>query len=135
MPLTKEQQEKWFDDEICNRNSYTRFWGIDVNGSLVGYGGIENIQWQNSIGEISLLVDPEKQAKGYGTDAETQIINNAFYNLNLKTIYAECYDNNPAKAFWDSVFFKRQGIMVRLPNRKYWNGKYYDGLYYSLSKI
>jgi RimJ/RimL family protein N-acetyltransferase len=136
-PLTKEQQEQWYRDEICNRASRSRFWGIwsqRWNGgeALHGYGGIENIQWENRIGEISLLIDPEEQGHGVGLTHANIIISRAFNDLNLHTIYAECYQNNPAVKFWDRIFLK--GYRTILPNRKYSDGKYVDSVYYSMSK-
>jgi RimJ/RimL family protein N-acetyltransferase len=136
-PLTKEQQEQWYRDEICNRASRSRFWGIWLqswNGgeALHGYGGIENIQWENRIGEISLLIDPEEQGHGVGLTHANIIISRAFNDLNLHTVFAECYQNNPAVKFWDRVFIK--GYRTILPNRKYSDGEYVNSVYYSLSK-
>jgi RimJ/RimL family protein N-acetyltransferase len=132
-PLTKEQQEQWYRDEICNRASRSRFWGVTGEEHLlVGYGGIENIQWENRIGEISLLINPAEQGRKYGTRAARAIIDQAFNQLNLDTVYAECYQNNPAVRFWDNVF--ATGYRTMLPNRKYSDGDYVNSIYYSLSQ-
>jgi len=131
--LTKEQQEDWYKAEVCNRSSRSRFWAIeDKYKQLIGYGGIENIQWENAIGEISLLISPKLHGKGHGTLAARLILDKAFKVLNLHTVYAECYTNNPAIAFWHKIFAK--GYKTALPNRKYYNGKYYDAIYYSLDR-
>ena len=131
-PLTKEQQQQWYRDEICNRASRSRFWGVEQKGALVGYGGIENIQWENRIGEISLLINPAEHGNGYGKEAAFEIIRQAFGSLNLNTVYAECYYDNPAIAFWDKVFLNDYRTI--LPNRKYSYGRYSDSVYYSSSK-
>jgi RimJ/RimL family protein N-acetyltransferase len=132
--LTKEQQEEWYKNEVCNRNSRSRFYKIIFDGRFVGYGGIENIQWENRIGEISLLINPAEQKNGYGFHAAIEIIENAFNNLNLHTVFAECYLNNSAINFWHKVFQRfKNPVEVNLPNRKYWNGKYYDSMYFSVS--
>jgi RimJ/RimL family protein N-acetyltransferase len=131
--LTKEMQEDWYHGEICNRASRSRFWAIeDSNGVLIGYGGIENIQWENSIGEISLLIAPGVRGQGYGYMAAYKILERAFSQLNLKTVYAEVYESNPAIKFWDKVFF--DDYKTKLPNRKYINGLWHDSRYYSRSK-
>ena len=128
--LTKEQQEDWYKNEICNRQSRSRFWAITFEDTgLIGYGGIENIQWENSIGEISLLIDPKYQGRGTGTEAAKELIRIAHEQLNLRIVYAEVYENNPAVAFWDKVF---QGCMKHeLPYRKYCNGRYYSSFWYT----
>lgn len=132
--LTKEMQEDWYHGEICNRASKSRFWAIeDSNGVLIGYGGIENIQWENSIGEISLLIAPGVRGQGYGFKAAMSIISKAFSQLNLKTVYAEVYKSNPAVAFWDKVFDGEYKTI--LPNRKYFACDYHDSYYYSWSEL
>lgn len=141
--LTKEQQEEWYRNEICNRNSRSRFFAIETTRkiyqrevpTLVGYGGIENIQWENSIGEISLLIAPDNKKKGIGFRAALEIINYGFNNLNLYTIFAECYTNNTAINFWHKVFTQYKNYSeVILPNRKYSNGGYCDSMYFSVSR-
>jgi len=130
-PLTKEQQEEWYINEICNRNSRTRFWGIEANDELIGYGGIENIQWENRIGEVSLLINPDKQHMGYGKEAAHAIIKQAFSTINLHTVFAECYADNFATHFWDDIF--ADGYKTVMPNRKFSGGKYVHSIYYSVS--
>ena len=140
--LTKEQQEDWYKNEICNRSSRSRFWAIEIIEHtpieslqlLAGYGGIENIQWENSIGEISILINPEFHGRGYGHGAALDIINKAFKELNLKTVYGEVYHNNAATIFWEKITEAYDGVSVVLPNRKYWNGKWYDATYFSLER-
>lgn len=136
MLLTKEQQEEWYRDAICNRDSRSRFFGVvNQNSELIGYGGIENIQWENSIGEISLLMSPCSRLAGKGFEAAIDIIKHGFNNLNLHTIFAECYCNNTAVNFWHKVFAQFPGFdEVVLKNRKYVNGFYYNSMYFSVSK-
>ena len=133
-PLTKEQQEDWYRNEICNRQSRSRFWAITEKGSLIGYGGIENIQWENSIGEISLLINPKYHGQGYGKQAAIEIITQAFNRLNLHTVFGEVYVTNPAMGFWVTITEAYNGYKSLLPNRKYLDGKYWDSLYFSVSQ-
>lgn len=132
-PLTREQQEEWYRTEICNRNSRSRFWAIADGIALVGYGGIESIQWENGIGEISLLISRDYQGRGWGLRAARAIIDSAFLTLGLFTVYAECYLNNPAVKFWRKVFSEYESSEVTLPNRKYCEGRYHDSAYFSAS--
>ena len=147
-PLTKEQQEDWYRNEICNRQSRSRFWAIMAPSEyrdtqfishpdphdLVGYGGIENIQWENSIGEISLLINPTYHGKGFGKQAAIEIITQAFNRLNLHTVFGEVYMSNPACAFWQSIVRKYNGDTAILENRKYLDGAYHASLYFSVSQ-
>ena len=168
-PLTEEQQEAFYRDVVCNRNSPHRYfaivrevskedyiksgrkdvkWADIVDFAFIGMGGITNIDWINRIGEISLIIDPERRSKfrgegrgedkGKGTEAVVLLLDQAFNYLNLQTVYGECYRCNPAWEFWQKVTEKYCGSAktgyLDLPNRKYWQGEYYDSLYFSINK-
>jgi len=95
-------------------------------------GGITNIQWENRLGEISLIIAPRYQKKGIGTNAAILLFNEAFYQMNLKTVFGECYRCNPSVAFWEKITKRYDGYSTVLPNRKYWNGKFHDSYYFSV---
>ena len=72
-------QRRFYFDVVCKPTNH-RYWGITwemgetitstnenlVNAydKLVGMGGITNIQWENRLGEISLIMNPEIKGKG-----------------------------------------------------------------------
>lgn len=154
--LTAEQQEDWYRNVICDRRSTTRYWGIwnvvDLTGQkrefkepsyylfkqgaeadwrLIGYGGIENIQWENRLGEISLLIAPEQRGNGLGAAAVEEILRRAFGRLNLYGVWGECYTCSSAVRFWERQVKKWGGSSVVLPgHRKYWQGNYWPSLYF-----
>lgn len=130
-PLTPELQEQWYHDEICNRNSRTRYWGLWDDHHFVGYGGIENIQWESSIGEMSLLVFQDYRKMGFGGQAVKQFLDRAFNHLNLHTVFAEVYESNPNIAFWDKQAKTYKAHVAVLPRRKYCNGTYYSSRIYT----
>jgi len=109
-------------DYCCTNN-------IDI---LMGMGGITNIQWENKLGEISLIINPTLQGKGYGIEAVDMLLHEAFDNLGLKTVFGECYYCNEAVEFWLKIADKYKGSTAVLPNRKLWQGKFYDSLYFSI---
>jgi len=142
--LTKEMQQDYYEKVICNRESKTRYWG--VHDSLIettekscplifiGYGGIENIHWENGNGEISLLIGPDWVGKGLGSRAVSMFLDQAFNYFNLQTVYGECYLCNPAWVFWDKLTKKYNGKSTTLPRRKYYKGKYWDSFYFTIFK-
>lgn len=132
-PCTEESQRRFFEDIVSDPNSSHRYWGI-ADGETIGIGGIINIQPINAIGEISLIIHPQRQGRGYGEQAVDLLLCEAFNNLNLKTVFGECYHNNPAVSFWEGITKKYNGYVTVLPNRKYWDGKYYDSRYFSIEK-
>lgn len=96
-------------------------------------GGITNIQWENGIGEISLIINPGLRDSGHGSEAVGLLLNEAFNNMGLKTVFGECYSCSEATAFWINQTRKYNGVGgIVLPNRKLWQGKHYDSLYFSI---
>jgi RimJ/RimL family protein N-acetyltransferase len=157
--LTEEMQEDFYHNVVSNRNSNARYWGVWEDGKiktthyfdntpafntesdgiiLIGMVGLENISWENRNAEISIILNPDYQHKGYGTQAVDLLLDQGFNYLNLENIYAECYECNPALGFWHKMTNKYADKYnpkpVWLANRKYWQGKYYDSLYVNFEK-
>jgi RimJ/RimL family protein N-acetyltransferase len=144
--LTKEMQEDFYR-RCCDRNSPHRYWAIVRTKDeysegchpisephFIGMGGITYIQWENRIGEITLIIEPGIRGKGYAEKAVYLLLGQAFNHLNLRTVFGECYECNPACKFWRKITDKYKSIRIMLPNRKYWNGKYYNSMYFSIDK-
>lgn len=93
---------------------------------LAAFGGLQYIQWENSLAEISLIVDPDQHGKGVGERVLLQILEEAFGNLGLNQVWGECYACSPALGFWET----RANWSTVLPERKRWNGKLHDSLYF-----
>ncbi len=140
--LTEEMQEQFYVEVICNRQANARYWGIWIEAdpenqteeAFIGLTGIENIQWENRIGEIALIISPDAYGMGYGTEATKILLDKGFNYLNLENIYGECYLCSPAIAFWTHMVEKFGNYQTLIPNRKYFEGKYYDGLYFNFTK-
>ena len=144
--LTYHMQKKFFDDVVNNRNSNSRYWGIflktylktyDKNDklvySLIGYTGIDKIQWENANAEIGLLISTECIGLGYGSKALKLVLNEAFNNMRLQNIYGECYKCNPNLAFWEKMIEKYNGYNTTLPARKFFDGCFFDSLYFNFN--
>jgi RimJ/RimL family protein N-acetyltransferase len=102
--LTNESQEQFWKNVVCNSDSRHRYWALieenELNstkvgieypcpkGRFVGMGGITNIQWENRIGEISLILSPDYRGKGNGEEAVDLLLDQAFNYLNLQTVFA-----------------------------------------------
>jgi RimJ/RimL family protein N-acetyltransferase len=136
--LTQEMQAEFYKNVVCNRNSNSRWWGIyndnKTSPSFIGMCGLLNIEWENSLGEISIILKPISQGMKNGTAAVHMLLDRGFNQLNLKTIYGECYESNSAIKFWKKISNTYNAINVYMPNRKYWEGKYYHSLYFSIDK-
>lgn len=108
----------------------SRFFSLYVGSSLIGMGGFTDISLENRSAEISLILDPHFQGKGYGSQAVSALLAEAFLNMNLHHIYGECYHCSPALDFWKNTVVDHKGEFTYLPMRKFWDGKYYNSTYF-----
>ena len=129
--LTEEMQEQFYRDVVCNRQSDSRWWSAS-HSELIGFAGLTNIEWENGLAEISLILDPSEQGKGYGREIVNLALEQGFLNMGLKTIYGECYQCNPAIDFWRKITEEHGGYMTMLPRRKLWQGQLYDSLHFTI---
>jgi RimJ/RimL family protein N-acetyltransferase len=154
--LTEEMQADFYKNVVCNRNANARYWGIwdkatvikpreawssfddkkhtTAGVALIGMCGLENISWENRNAEISIIIDPDQQRKGYGAQAVALLLDQGFNYLNLENIFGECYTCNPAVEFWYRICKEYDVEKIYLPQRKYWQGKYYSSLYFNINK-
>ncbi|MEN8907916.1 MAG: GNAT family protein [Clostridiales bacterium] len=135
--LTEEMQKEFYENKICNRNSNCRFWAVRGPSGIDFFGmvGLVNIEWENRLGEISIIIAPNQRGKGKGTNSIELLLDAGFNQLNLTNIYGECYTlNENYIKFWDRICGMYNATKVTLPGRKYWDGNYYNSLYFNINK-
>ena len=142
--LTRGMQRRWWEEQIDNRDSHTRYWMLNVpltesnpygyrvidsfGVPTVGYGGLESIEWENGTAELSLLIFSKHRGNGYGKEAVQLFLEQAFLEMGLDTVYAEVYSCNPNAKFWPKHDHHHHTV---LPRRKRLAGKLYDAdIYY-----
>lgn len=139
---TEEEQTKWYHTEVANPESRTCYWGLWETGTrdlytetrdlYVGYGGVENIHWQNSNGEISLLIRPECHGMGYGRQAVMLFLEEAFLRMGLHSVNGECYRCGPV-GFWQRLVSEgHYKDSTWLSARKHYEGAYHPSYYFTL---
>ena len=131
--LTLEQQMDFYNNVCCDRNSRSRYFAVRKLNfkEIIGMVGIEKIEWENGIGEISIIVGSGYTGVGVGSKSVYEILNYGFNRLRLQTIYGECYTCNPNIEFWIKQVKKYNEHSTILPNRKFFDGEYYDSLYFN----
>lgn len=140
--LTKEMQEDFYKNVVCNRNARARYWSIYHKGEgiydpnrLIGMAGLENIEWENGLAEISLILDPDLRGEGFGTWAVEILLEKAFQHMRLETVYGEVYECNvDGIKFWNKMIEKYKATKVTLPNRKLYDGTFFDSMYFSIDR-
>jgi len=133
--LTKEMQADYYDDVICDRRSGTRYWALwsEEDNQTIGYGGIENIEWENRTGEISILIGRDFRGKGYGRQGVDLFLDQAFYQMNLHSVWGECYYCGHLD-FWKRICDDKKAYTTVLVNRKYYQGRYWPSLYFNFER-
>jgi RimJ/RimL family protein N-acetyltransferase len=81
----------FYEQVILNEHPDHRYFSFVDNGRFVAFGGITWIEQENSIGEISMLVNPEYRGMKYGKASVEMLLDYAFNKMNLKTMCGECY--------------------------------------------
>ncbi|MFH1761121.1 MAG: GNAT family N-acetyltransferase [bacterium] len=133
--LTKDMQQRFYEEDVCNRNSRNRWWGIHVNNGFIGQMGLINIELENRRAEISIMINPEYQYKGYGTKAVELLLEQGFMHMNLENIWGEVYTCNiNGMVFWERLVKKYNGNDAFLKNTKYYNGRYWNSLWFNIAR-
>ena len=56
-PVSQRSQIQYFN-RISERDSNNRMFSVLEDTRLIGMAGLENIQWENRLAEISIITDP-----------------------------------------------------------------------------
>lgn len=119
--ITKEDQERWFNNQISNRHS-KMFEVINGKDELVGVCGLSDIDHVHRRAEFNIYVVPEYQGNGYSREALQCLFKWGFNSLNLNLIWGETLENNhTAIILFEKLGMKRDGY-----RRSYY---YKDGVY------
>jgi RimJ/RimL family protein N-acetyltransferase len=101
-PLGRDHQERWYREtvEVHHRSSTPGMLLVSMlnaDRSLIGYGGLTNIDWFHRRAEISFLVEPNRalNASVYRADFTAFLLflqRWAFSDLALNRLFTETYD-------------------------------------------
>jgi GNAT superfamily N-acetyltransferase len=128
-----DMQNDYYESVLCNRSSTTRYFKFLDNTDFIGMGGIENISFENSIGELSVLIFSTYRGHGYGKRLVYQILDYAFRYLNLENVFAECYLCGNIE-FWNKIQQETSATYTYLESRKFYNGQYYSSMYINFNR-
>lgn len=94
-PVSKYEQEKWFENQVQNKNNIRYI--VEVEENKIGLATITNIDWKNrkACHGIKLYSDGVR-CKGYGTDTVMTIMKYVFEELQLNKLYSTILEYNEA---------------------------------------
>lgn len=146
--LTPSEQEAFYRDVVCNRNSPHRYYAalcpthygspkheVEYDrDEFVALVSLENISWENGHAEIGLLVDPARRGRGIGREAVRLVLDKAFGELRLLTVWGEAYKGVGHAEFWMHVVDAYGGETTAWARRKFWNGTLHNALLFTIPR-
>jgi len=140
--ITEKMQEEFYTNVINSRNSKHRYFALtyealerDISKKHVtinrfyGIGGLTNIEWENGTAEISLIINPEYRGKGKGKVSVSLLLDEAFNNMRLESVYGEVYDCGN-RGFWENRVKELGAYRTDLKHRKFHDGKMWDSMWF-----
>lgn len=109
-PTSKIEQEKWFENQVCDKKNL-RFI-IEYENKAVGLATLTNIDWKNRKATHGIkLYGEDIKGKGIGTDTVRAIMKYAFEELQLNRLYSTIMKHNIAsQRLYAKCGWKEEGI-------------------------
>ncbi|WP_203522500.1 GNAT family N-acetyltransferase [Fusobacterium sp. IOR10] len=123
-PVSKYQQEKWYENNIQNQNNL-RFIIEDKFGEVIGQANLSNIDWKNRKATRGIKLAKEKiRGKGFGTDAIMTLTKYAFEELQLNRLDIFILEENIVS----QKLAIKTGVVIEGKKRNciFKNGKYHN---------
>lgn len=121
--------------ELKYQTSKTEYsWGIELvtEKKLIGVVKLFEISHNNKRAEVSYILNPKFQGKGYVNEAINAVIDLAFSKLAFTRIQARCSNDNVAS----EKVMQKSGMNFEGLLKKYWilKGEYKDVVLYAITK-
>lgn len=79
------------------------------NGDFVGVCGLTSIDMVNSRAELSCYIAPAEMRKGLGSAAIKTVIDHAFIDMNLNSVWGEAFADSPANKLAEALGMEMNG--------------------------
>lgn len=125
---TPEKQLAWFDNALkdTSRIDFTILISKDIAGSVL----LRDIDFDYGHAEVGWFLKKKYRGNGYGKKAVKKMLDFAFREINLNSVYAYVYEDNiVGQSFAISVGMKKVGL---LRNRRWREKKFVGEIVYDL---
>lgn len=126
-PITRLAEEEYFDKACRGDGNNANFAIETLAGEHIGFSGINNIDWRNSVGVTGTIIGPAAyRGKGFGKDSCEVRTRYAFEVLGLRMLLSNIMDGNERSL----RMLKGQGYteVGRIPRRYWKRGTYRDSI-------
>lgn len=124
-PVSKYEQEKWYENNVGNKNNLRFIVETNDNKEAVGLAVLTDIDWKNRRAVRGVkLANTSSRKKGIGTDVIMALMRYAFEELQLNRMDIRILsENEPSK----KLFLKCGGVIEGVERKSvYKKGKYHD---------
>ncbi len=106
--------------ELVRPHRYRVHYMILLDQQNIGEIELDHIAWRSGEAELKIdIFDEGKHNHGYGTDAVTTLLGQAFLKMNLNRVYLRVQaSNHNALRCYEKAGFKKEGRLQRLTE---WN--------------
>ena len=124
-PISKYQQEKWYENNINNNNNL-RFIIETQDKEKVGMISLINLDWKNRKANYGIkLKNLKNRNQGIGTDSLLTLMKYSFEELNLNKIETTILETNSiSRNFHLKNGWQEEGLLREIVFK---NGKYING--------
>jgi RimJ/RimL family protein N-acetyltransferase len=133
-PYRRKDSISWIKDvrkEYTKKRPESIYFGIDVNGLIVGEVGLYDIDYENKNAEIVFWIGKEHRGKGIVTKAVKEMLDYGFEKIKLVRIFATVFTRNKQSvALLEKLKFEYEGKHKKVTLK---DGKYLDE--YTYAKI
>ena len=113
-------QEQWVKNMSDRERYYFIYDGNEFKlFNFIGYCGLDKIDAVNRTAEMGLLVKPDYQKQGYGTQAVRKLLEVGFNLANLNCIFIEVIATTQNWKFWKKQGFRHEGFLTD----RFWKNK------------
>ena len=107
--ISQIDHESWYEWQAKDKN--TRMFSIQAPSmSFVGVCGLTSIDWVTRRAEFSLYIVSHYRKRGFAKAALKTLLSHAFNDLNLRLIWGETFEGNPALDMFLSIGMVHDGV-------------------------
>jgi RimJ/RimL family protein N-acetyltransferase len=130
VPHSLAEFEARFDQELTKEQKDQAYFGIEVDGELIGEAGLHHINHFNRSCELGIGIGREYWGKGFGQDAVRTLVDYAFEHLNMNRVGLYTLAEDPrAVGAYRKAGFVEEG---RIRQHAWVRGRYEDELVMSV---
>lgn len=129
--INLDVDEQWFNSYLNHRDSSIRCSIVNENDEILGLISLTSINTINQSATMHIMIGKESNCgKGIGSFAIREMINHAFYNLNLRRIELSVLETNVRAQH----VYEKNGFMYEGTKRKavYKDGHFVDMKMYAI---